>query len=319
MREDIHKLFNSENTYAVLEKTDGIRYLLFFTRYKAQPVAVLLDRAFNCSLVVDVLGYEELYQGTILDVEYLLDRKTGKHTFYVFDVIARFGKSWIGKVKRHYIDRIHTAKIIVEELLFPPLQYLLGIEFVVKEPWPINELQTFVTSVLPERKLKVPIDGLIFVCLENPYKSGQDFETFKWKKENDHTAEFHLRFAHTAPSYTPHDSMDPFSYSSERVPVELWVDNTPKEKLTFYTKTYVERSRLPQYECKRLLDLDQKIVECRLVSGRWVLEKIRKDKKTPNHLITIQKTEENIKENIQMEELFCQCEACKGSRNQLEK
>lgn len=308
MRSDIPKLSNTENTYAVIEKTDGIRYLLFFTRYKSQPVATLLDRAFNCYLVVDLLCFEELYKGTILDVEYLIDRKTGKHTFWIFDTIASFGKSHMGKSNRHYIDRLHTAKTIVQEFIFQEISPMIGIQFFVKEPYPIWELQKFVEKILPKKKLDTPIDGLIFVCLENAYRSGQDFETFKWKRENDHTAEFLLRFPHSAPHTLPNP--DPLSYSSTHIPVELWVDNTPHQKLIFYTKTSINVSLLAQYECKHLLDLDQKIVECRLISGRWVIEKIRKDKKTPNHLITIQKTEENIRENIQIQELFCQCSTC---------
>jgi hypothetical protein len=313
MRNDIPKLSNSQNTYAVIEKTDGIRYLLFFTRYKSQPVAALLDRAFNCYLLVDLLCYEEVYQGTILDVEYLIDKKTGLHTFWIFDVIATFGKSLIGKSHRHYIDRIHTAKILVEECIFHEINTLVGIQFCVKEPIPIWKLKEFVQTILPIKKLHTPIDGLIFVCLENAYKSGQDFETFKWKKENDHTAEFLLKFPHSAPSQVK-TTLESLSYSSEHIPVELWVDNTPHQKLMFYTKTFVEISLLSQYECKHLLDLDQKIVECRLISERWVIEKIRKDKKTPNHFITIQKTEENIRENVQMEELFCQCKSCNQSK-----
>ena len=198
MRENIENLYHNKYTYGVLEKTDGLRYLLFFCNYKDQellPVTVLVNRAFQFTLLTDVLGFPDLHLGTVLDVEYV-QISPKEHRFYVFDLLASEGVPHLYDSKMHYINRLYKATTMIEEMIIPGP----GIQFHVKEPCAIHKLQDFVQKELPKRRKKVAVDGLIFVPLEKMYQTGQDMDTFKWKSYTDHTVEFVVKFPHVPPS-----------------------------------------------------------------------------------------------------------------------
>ena len=295
LKENLDKLFHRSITYGVLEKTDGCRYLMYITVYKSQVVVALFDRAWQHYWLVDTIVFEKLAIGTVLDVEYLprLDKKSNKvfHTFYVFDVLAYKGESIIGNKKYHYITRIEIAHLIVKHII-KQIPKKNGIVFQVKNPTPLWELKKLIQVHIPQmsKEKNVPIDGIIFVPLENPYKSGQDLDTFKWKNGNDNTVEFLLRFSHTSEVTEKHKlAFSKIKFTSKKIPVELWVD-TNENVPQFYTLTFFDVSRLKELGVEKLLDLDQKIVQCRLIDEIWMIEKIREDKKNPNHIHTVEKT-----------------------------
>lgn len=321
MRKDIDTLFHSSTTYGVLEKTDGVRYLLYFTTYKNQPIVALFDRAFTIHLLVDQIGFGDNFshQGALLDTEYIFDSETKLHTFYIFDLLLGLGENCMRKQEMHYLNRLYIANTLIQECMVN-VEKDLNIRFLVKNPYPIAKLQDFVENILPQRKSQVPLDGLIFIPLENKYHLGQDFATFKWKLGTNNTADFLLRFPHTTPyvSSIPTQTnlktsnFKELQFTSEKIPVELWVDNAPTSNLSFFAHTYVlNKHKAPS---SHLLDYDNKIFECRWCFKEkiWLVEKVRADKKSPNHLVTVKLTEKNIEENILIEELFCQCLPCRS-------
>jgi hypothetical protein len=306
MRSDMKKLYHDETTYAVLEKTDGVRFLMFITSFQNQPVVVCIDQGFSMKLFNDLVFDEELSKGSIFDVEYLYSQNV--YTFFFFDTL-----SFCGEViqSQHYIDRLEHANVFISHLCFDFKEINLPIHFTMKEPYPINKLREFCQDVLPQRKKVAPTDGLIFVPLENSYKNGQDLNTFKWKPV--HTVDFQARLLHNPPEHL--EEISKLQITSDQVPIELWSEQT-KGGPVFYAITTIYSKKLQRdYHCSSILELDNKIVECRFSKEekRWIIEKIRFDKKKANHIHTVKKTVKNMEENIQIEELFCQCQACKKS------
>ena len=347
LRENIPMLFHHSLTYGVIEKTDGCRYLMYITMYKSQVVIALFDRAWQQYWLLDVIVYEKLALGTILDVEYVEieskeEKKQKQYVFYIFDVLAYKGISIIGDKNYHYITRLEIARLIVDHLI-KQIPNENGIVFKVKNPQPISELQQFIQYQIPKIQIQdnVPIDGLIFVPLENPYKSGQDFETYKLKNGTDNTVDFALYFGNTSEDISKYDLKQQIQFTSKKIPVELWVETggtslnqqqqqqqqtkvsidfkstkeqqqgAKQEQKQFYTLTYLDLDKIKEFGYEKKLDLHQKIVQCRWINNLWVIEKIREDKKHANHIYTVKKTEQNIEENIKVEELFCQCNNCK--------
>lgn len=319
LRENIDALFHHSITYAVLEKTDGCRYLMYFTVYKSQLVVALFDRAWQQFWLVDMIVHEKVALGTILDVEYIENLEKKEHVFYIFDVLAYKGVSLMGDENYHYLTRLEIARLILDHLI-KLLPEENGIVLKLKNPQPISQLREFVKFEIPKitEKEKIPIDGYIFVPLENPYKAGQDLATFKLKDGTDNTIDCALRFPHTSEKSPKHlESYAKMEFTSKRIPVELWVEtgSVPGQQ-EFYALTFLDVDKIAEYGYSKVLDLDQKIAQCRWSSFEktncWIIEKMREDKRTANHIHTVQKTERNIKENIKVEELFCPCPTCKS-------
>ena len=68
---------NIRNGYAVTEKADGLRKLLFFTDKKLGGKIYLIDTNMNVQFTGTICGFKD-YKNTILDGEHILHDKNGK-------------------------------------------------------------------------------------------------------------------------------------------------------------------------------------------------------------------------------------------------
>lgn len=96
-KEHLHLL--EESDYYVCEKSDGVRYLLYFTQPPSGPCAFLIDRAYKIYelrgvFLPDRKNLDEIIKDTVLDGELVTDH-TGNFTYYIFDcLLYNSAKVW---------------------------------------------------------------------------------------------------------------------------------------------------------------------------------------------------------------------------------
>lgn len=167
-----------KNEYVVCEKTDGVRHLLVSTLFGDKKVCVILNRAFDMT-VVSLNMPKNAYQGTILDGE-LVDK-----TFVVYDAIMVSGTS----VKNaNLFKRMESATTLVAGTLKMKTD---SISIKVKKFYNLRDYKEFITDHLPSVPYK--IDGLVFTPVNEGIKSGTHETMFKWKPRDNNTIDFQFK------------------------------------------------------------------------------------------------------------------------------
>jgi hypothetical protein len=176
--ERVHFTILKNNEYVVCEKTDGVRHLLVSTLFGDKKVCVLVNRAFDMT-VVPLNVPKASYQGTILDGE-LIDK-----TFIVHDAVCVSGVS----VKHENLfKRIESAEAIVSGVLKVKSD---PVTVKVKKFFNLKDYKAFITEHIPSVVYK--IDGLVFTPVHECIKSGTHETMFKWKPRDGNTIDFQFK------------------------------------------------------------------------------------------------------------------------------
>jgi hypothetical protein len=112
-------------------------------------------------------------------------------------------------------------------------------------------------------------DGVVLIPKEDPVVYGRNFDMFKMKPRGTHTVDFVVMDLH--------GTIGVFD---------------PKSKRDVAIGEITSRHQVGS------------IVECDIRDGVWNVVGVRTDKKQPNDVLTYEKTMLNIRENIQLDELF---------------
>ena len=265
MRKNLDTLSRTE--YMVGAKADGVRaFMLFsFTDNTDQDYVAMVDRAGKGRVWNNIRAASELYSGTLLDGE-ILEHNDGKITYFVFDIIAISGYTMVNKS--------HTTRRGEIKRVLSQIRSTNNIEIREKEWFPYGNVNydSITHSIFPH-----PCDGFIFVP-ENGRKlaPGKQLDHFKWKRAEDHTIDFCF-------------------YNGE-----LFVEdrgNPATIDIEGFKNT------------KDATIQDGTIIECRMkpvTNDKWEAIFVRKrpDKTHPNDLRVALLTLENVRENIQLEELM---------------
>ncbi|XP_077517134.1 mRNA-capping enzyme-like [Amblyomma americanum] len=125
------------------------------------------------------------------------------------------------------------------------------------------------------------LDGLIFQPTMDPYVFGRCKEVLKWKPPQLNTIDFRLKITR-----------------------ESGMGLVPKSiGLLFVGGKEQPYSRITKVT-KQLKALDNKIIECRVEDGQWVLLRERTDKSFPNSFSTAEGVMESIRNPIDKEYLL---------------
>ena len=92
-RKDFEKL--KTKGYVIAEKTDGVRFIMMFTRLFGFKVCTIIDRSMAAYLVPLQAIPRVLFQGTIFDGELTVD-KQGRKCFILFDAVVVSGVTALG-------------------------------------------------------------------------------------------------------------------------------------------------------------------------------------------------------------------------------
>ncbi|OLL25789.1 mRNA-capping enzyme subunit alpha [Neolecta irregularis DAH-3] len=301
-----------QRDFFVCEKSDGVRCLMFITsepdRDPSRPcreVVYLIDRK-NHYYQVPRLHFplpddptcKTFHDRTILDGELVIDTEAdGSQVmrYLVFDCLVINGKNLI---KRDYSKRLGH----VQNLLLKPLQKFLKANLTFSRDMPFRVefkemqfaygLSLLFNKLLPE--LKHGNDGLIFTSWDAPYVFATNENILKWKPAEENSIDFQLRLAFNK---FPDGSNDYNSRPSFELYVwkggdsyEYWAD-LPLSDAQF--QELVAQGR----------PLNERTVECALKDGRWTMLRFRDDKEQGNHITTVKKVLQSIRDGVTKEQL----------------
>lgn len=341
-----------KNRYAVMEKTDGVRYLLLLTQWPrylgGQPVAVMSSRKYDM-YEVRVMAEEDYFRGTLFDGELVWEYEGGqfsppRHVFLVFDLVAVRG---VSQVSETYIRRYAVLSDILDcqgrDITQDPrrwIEYATGLAEAHKvvcegnqycmcfRPKQIMSKEELGTVWRTRRTLRHKSDGLIFTPIEEPVRTGTHPEMFKWKSQHtidvlwrgeyDGTRQvwdWEVLYADGAATLSGSvhgiklDRPADVDYPHDRVPLVILPADYSEKVLQWHrTRGDVQFSHIVECACK-LPTLTEwlacvpenastlPVVECTVL-------KIRHDKGEPNQRLTIERTLNNILENITIHELI---------------
>jgi len=256
-RKDFEKLSTKE--YVIAEKTDGVRFIMIFTKMFEHKICAIIDRAMNSYLLPLRSIPRVLFQGTIFDGELTID-KFGRTCFILFDSVV--------------ISGVTVSQLHLESRLIAMRRSLKDFKMSASDPIEIRfkswaNLADHNIKKITDAEKVYHTDGVILMPKYDPVIYGRNFEMFKMKPRGTHTIDFVVMdLKGTIGVYDPRSKRD---ISIGKVKGNYPVGN---------------------------------IVECNLTGGIWSVIGIRKDKKQANDLLTYERTLVNIREDIQVKELF---------------
>jgi mRNA guanylyltransferase len=275
---EIKDLDKLKNGYMVCEKSDGSRAILLLININNKPMCFIINRN-NELYFLDLSFKKEVYEGSIFDAE-LIKNKKGEWNLLIHDCMAYNGISFlksnhrlryacvIDLIVKRYVNR-STDPLNIKTKLF----YKFGSE--IEKTW--NHIQ---------KTTENEIDGLIFTPIDGPIVFGRDFSLFKWKLPENNTVDFQIIFKNKKVYYY---------YSS-------------KETLKIY-KMYPSSSEnykniINFIKVNKITD-ESPIIEFKIINDDYFIPyRYRSDKNVPNGEITVLNTFKNVKEAIQVKDLY---------------
>ena len=259
--------------YLVTEKTDGIRYFMYITKYDNKQLILMIGR--NLEMYQLPLSiYDGLYANTIIDGE-LVDSKDG-YIFNVFDAVQFCGENLM---KHGFHSRFGACQELMK-MVFPSEKD--PFTFRTKAFYPVTGVRDVVQF---GREQGYETDGLVFYPTEKGYSAFRQWDLLKWKPLHKNTVDFMLT-------------------KTEKNEYAFAVFNKGVHTVI---QTIVVRPSLIQVEIETaLLDNDSVVCECKWDSKAyiWLPQMLRRDKHHANDMFTFEKTVLNISENIRLEELY---------------
>lgn len=339
LKSDIPTIYNAHCFYTIAPKTNGIRFLLVACSFFNQKMLLLVDRAQHVYLLKCKCP-DIIFDGTILDGELVLLEKgphKNEYCFLVYDSIMVCG---VPCSEYNYLIRKLNALTLLESWehsLLDSLGQTLNnptneniwlhhsldsskrifletsceenslrhvstspIIFRIKHVYEMNQIYEMLTKVIPS--LDHEIDGLILTAVEPCVQMFKTNTIFKWKKGNDHTIDFLCNIIQPG-------VVDLMCFCNE---TKLWYVWTQ-----ILTKTTPEMQH-SVVECRYLYDTKDRIVKTSPhESSGWIIETVRNDKNQPNLKSTVEKTWQNIEENLSLLDLFPKGSLPEETRNQI--
>jgi len=285
----------SKFPYLVSEKLDGLRFMLYCTKFESKPMTMLIDRSFR----VFILGMKvppQFFSGTILDMEIVNNTQV-----YAFDLIEYSGKSY----RHEFLDtRLQILQECMQKL--QSMESHPTLKFQGKPFWKMDEFEMLVNR---RGHTGTKEDGYIFTPIRKPVETGTQYSLYKWKDQLKNTVDFEI-------VSTTHPSI--FQLAIEENPQRLkWIqkifmDNFEVQDFVHKVPIYPHNNSGNGFD--EIVPVDDPahdkpprvIVECKysLETKQWIPIVHRSDKTRPNTLRTMEKTMENIRENIQLDEII---------------
>lgn len=264
-RKEFEKL--KKNNYVIAEKTDGVRFVMFFCRVFGFKICCIVDRSMQVYLFPFRHIPRVLFQGTIYDGEICVDKKTGKFVFVVFDAIVVSG---VTVSHLNLYDRLKAANRSIQEFKQSekdPAELRFKGVIPLNAPLIVKQHLAYVSEIYET-------DGIIMTPVNEPIVYGRHFNMFKLKPAGKHTIDCIILNSNGELGV-----FDPKTCANVRVG-QLTGENIPEYG------TIVECSFL-----------DNNTYNLKLVC-------IREDKKHANDILTYEKTLLNIRENISVDEII---------------
>jgi hypothetical protein len=312
-RDMIPRLFGEEkyshHEYAVARKADGDRCYLGFLCIEGNFISFLVNRKFQVE-ILDFKIYDHAYEGTLFDVE--LVKCDNSYLLLIFDCISIHGNS---VTEMYYPNRREIAKVFMDLTM----KHNSTLEYVVNPAeegeYPSNHSDHILTvGKYMEKDLRFKVktifyasysgkvkpsllyndDGRVWTSASLPYAVFRTSPTalIKWKPLHLITIDVRL-FNTTQISWT----------NTEDVPEEFIIRQGNWSMLTEFKDQVFLLSMLTSHDTS-IINNGIYEVAWNDVDLSWHVIKRRRDKETPNHLVTIIQTMKNMIEKITVTELI---------------
>lgn len=264
---------------------------------------VVPSQSLHFPVPTDIQGW---HNDTLIDGELVIDTLpdgSKQAKYLVFDCMVLDGKSLMSRT-------LDKRLAYFGEMIFKPYQALLK-----KFPEEVEHMHFLVElksmqfgygidmmfkKVLPE--LPHGNDGLIFTCRMTKYTSGTDPHILKWKPENENSIDFslHLDFPMIQPDEEDMQDGITAPYRDwDAMPVcNLHAHVGGTEGSRWFSTMHLDESEWQAF--KELGEpLEDRIVECSMdAHKRWRFMRFRDDKKTANHVSTVDSVIESITDRV---------------------
>ena len=181
-RKDFEKLKTKK--YVIAEKTDGVRFIMMFTRLFGFKVCTIIDRSMSSYLVPLKAIPRVLFQGTLLDGELTVD-KHGRKCFILFDAVV--------------VSGVTVSQLDLGSRLVAMRRSLKDFKIHSNDPVELRLKSWSELSDVNAAKKKIAeannvyhTDGVVLVPKDDPVVYGRNFDFFKMKPQGTHTVDFIL-------------------------------------------------------------------------------------------------------------------------------
>ena len=179
------KVQKRRNEYLVMEKNDGDRACLVFTRVNKLKVTFIISRQGSVYLLpaFKTLSHE-VFKGTVMDTE-LIRINGGKHKLVVFDCLCIAG---INQEQDFYMNRVEKAKTLLQSVYkeSPDDRVNLRVKLMYHLE---SEFEGFLAR-FTDPDIKDEIDGIIFALNVSGVVYARDMDMYKWKDPINNTIDF---------------------------------------------------------------------------------------------------------------------------------
>lgn len=258
-RKDFEKL--KTKGYVIAEKTDGVRFIMMFTRLFGFKVCAIVDRSMAAYLVPLKAIPRVLFQGTIFDGELTVD-KQGRKCFILFDAVVVSG---VTVSQLDLSSRLIAMRRSLKDFKMHPQD---PVELRLKSWSELHDVNAAKAKIAEASKI-YHTDGVVLVPKDDPVVYGRNFDFYKMKPHGTHTVDF------------------------------IVMDNNGT--IGVYDPRSKRDVAIGQISGNYQAGI---VVECEILNNVWNVVGVRNDKKQSNDMLTYEKTMLNIRENIQVDELF---------------
>lgn len=274
--------------YAVCEKTDGMRYFLYALTFNEVKFTVIIDRAFRIYEVVGAWSCISVYDGTLLDGE-IVKENNGTFTYYPHDCILRGGINYGQEGFRKRYEHSREIAVMWRKLDTSPF------DITFKKVLNLKNIK----SLLENTEKTHAVDGLIFTPIGLPVQTGTQHSLIKWKTADKHTFDFEVEKKGQRVELYIFDKMSLIKFKT------LNKRTGPGRKFMKAMDELLVEKQMSDLNLENAENSVQRyIVECCVEENDYIPIKLRPDKTRPNSLRTVERTLQNIEENITLGELL---------------
>ncbi|CEP19019.1 hypothetical protein [Parasitella parasitica] len=273
--------------YFVCEKSDGVRYLLFFLHSPKGPASFLFDRNkhwyYVPNLLFPVRGREnEFLKDTIMDGEIVLDIDAHKCTYTAGqmlqqDIIQPYN------ARMRQIDPTKSPPFTIE---LKKMERSYGLHLVFEQ--------------IP--KLKHKSDGIVFTPVKYPYTPGTCEKLLKWKPPELNTVDFRIA-ARWSKEHKPIYSIEVLSNG---VTYKFYDHFQPEPSLATQWKNQLPDGRIAEfrYDPQCEVTIIEQGYAPTVRKGGWRFVRFRDDKSTANDEQVVKKILLSIHDGVTKEQLL---------------
>ncbi|KAI9480373.1 MAG: mRNA capping enzyme, catalytic domain-containing protein [Benjaminiella poitrasii] len=307
--ESKHLVDIEREDYFVCEKSDGVRYLLFFLHSSKGPASFLFSRNkhwyYIPNLLFPIRGRENEYlKDTIMDGELVLDTDVNKKTwrYLIFDlmvingspIIQRSFNTRLGMLQQDVIQPFETRmKSISDPEKIPPFTIELK---KMERSYGLH----VVFDQIP--KLKHKSDGIIWTPVKYPYTSGTCEKLLKWKPPELNTVDFRI----SASWSKEHKPIYTIEVLSNGVTYKFYDYFQPEPALATEWKNHLPDGRIAEfrYDPEWEVTIVEQGYAPTVRKGGWRFLRFRDDKSTANDEVVVKKILNSIRDGVTKEQLL---------------